>query len=85
MFKKNILTGLLVLIPIVLTLWVLVTLTQFLDQVLLFLPKEVQPDVFFGGAIPGYGVIVTLIVVFLTGVIANNFFGKRLLLFMSMC
>ena len=46
MFKKNILTGLLVLIPIVLTLWVLVTLTQFLDQVLLFLPKEVQPDVF---------------------------------------
>jgi len=79
MFKKNILTGLLVLIPIVLTLWVLVTLTQFLDQVLLFLPKEVQPDVFFGGAIPGYGVIVTLIVVFLTGVIANNFFGKKII------
>ena len=79
MFKKNILTGLLVLIPIVLTLWVLVTLTQFLDQVLLFLPKEVQPDFFFGGAIPGYGVIVTLIVVFLTGVIANNFFGKKII------
>ena len=79
MFKKNILTGLLVLIPIVLTLWVLVTLTQFLDQVLLFLPKEVQPDIFFGGSIPGYGVIVTLIVVFLTGVIANNFFGKKII------
>ena len=79
MLKKNILTGLLVLIPIVLTLWVLVTLTQFLDQVLLFLPKEVQPDIFFGGAIPGYGVIVTLIVVFLTGVIANNFFGKKII------
>jgi len=79
MFKKNILTGLLVLIPIVLTLWVLVTLTQFLDQELFFLPKEVQPDVFFGGAIPGYGVIVTLIVVFLTGVIANNFFGKKII------
>jgi len=79
MLKKNILTGLLVLIPIVLTLWVLVTLTQFLDQVLLFLPKEVEPDFFFGGAIPGYGVIVTLIVVFLTGVIANNFFGKKII------
>ena len=79
MLKKNILTGLLVLIPIVFTLWVLVTLTQFLDQVLLFLPKEVQPDIFFGGAIPGYGVIVTLIVVFLTGVIANNFFGKKII------
>jgi uncharacterized membrane protein len=79
MFKKNILTGLLVLIPIVLTLWVLVTLTQFLDKVLLFLPKEVQPDVFFGGAIPGYGVIVTLIVIFLTGLIANNFLGKKII------
>ena len=79
MFKKNILTGLLVLIPIVLTLWVLVTLTQFLDQVLLFLHKEFQPDIFFGGAIPGYGVIVTLVVVFLTGVIANNFFGKKII------
>jgi len=53
MFKKNILTGLLVLIPIVLTLWVLVTLTQFLDQVLLFLPKEFQPDIFFGGRFLG--------------------------------
>jgi uncharacterized membrane protein len=48
-------------------------------QVLLFLPKEFQPDIFFGGAIPGYGVIVTLVVVFLTGVIANNFFGKKII------
>jgi uncharacterized membrane protein len=79
MFKKNILTGLLVLIPIVLTLWVLITLTQFLDQVLLFLPAEFQPHTLFGGAIPGYGVIVTLVVVFLTGVIANNFFGKKII------
>ena len=79
MFKKNILTGLLVLIPIVLTLWVLITLTQFLDQVLHFLPEEFQPDVLFGGAIPGFGVIVTLVVVFLTGVIANNFFGKKII------
>jgi len=79
MFKKNILTGLLVLIPIVLTLWVLITLTQFLDQVVHFLPEEFQPDVLFGGAIPGFGVIVTLAVVFFTGVIANNFFGKKII------
>ena len=77
MFKKNILTGLLVLIPIVLTLWVLITLTQFLDQILVFIPNEFKPDILFGGAIPGYGVIVTLVIVFLTGVIANNFFGKK--------
>ena len=79
MFKKNILTGLLVLIPIVLTLWVLITLTQFLDKILVFMPDEFQPDIFFGGAIPGYGVIITFAIVFLTGVIANNFFGKRII------
>jgi uncharacterized membrane protein len=79
MFKKNILTGLLVLIPIVLTLWVLITLTQFLDKILVFMPDEFQPDVFFGGTIPGYGVVITFVIVFLTGVIANNFFGKRII------
>ena len=79
MFKKNILTGLLVLIPIVLTLWVLITLTQFLDKILVFIPDEFQPDVFFGVAIPGYGVVITFVIVFLTGVIANNFFGKRII------
>jgi uncharacterized membrane protein len=67
MFKKNILTGLLVLIPYCFNFMGTSYAHPIFRSSIIILPKEVQPDVFFGGAIPGYGVIVTLIVVFLTG------------------
>jgi uncharacterized membrane protein len=77
MFKKNIFTGLIVLIPLVLTLWVIYSLAHFLDQVVLFLPYEYQPNQLVGFNIPGVGVILTITSIFLVGLIANNFFGKR--------
>jgi uncharacterized membrane protein len=77
MFKKNIFTGLIVLIPLVLTLWVIYSLAHFLDQVVLFLPYEYQPNQLVGFNLPGVGVILTIASIFLVGLIANNFFGKR--------
>ena len=77
MFKKNIFTGLIVLIPLVLTLWVIYSLAHFLDQVVLFLPFQYQPNQLVGFNIPGVGVILTIASIFLVGVVANNFFGKR--------
>ena len=77
MFKKNIFTGLIVLIPLVLTLWVMYSLAHFLDQVVLFLPYQYQPNQLVGFNIPGVGVILTIASIFLVGLIANNFFGKR--------
>lgn len=79
MFKKNILTGLIVLIPLVLTFWVIYSLAHFLDQVVLFLPYEYQPYQLIGFNIPGVGVILTAAAIFIVGLIANNFFGKRLI------
>ena len=80
MIKKNILTGLLVLIPLILTIWVLFSLIQFLDKVVLLLPDHLRPEYFFGGEVFGFGLILTVFVVFITGVISNNFFGKKLIL-----
>ncbi|MDA9913528.1 DUF502 domain-containing protein [Methylophilaceae bacterium] len=77
MFKKNIFTGLIVLIPLVLTFWVIYSLAHFLDQVVLFLPYQYQPNQLVGFNIPGVGVILTIVSIFLVGLIANNFFGKR--------
>ena len=77
MFKKNIFTGLIVLIPLVLTLWVIFSLAHFLDQVVLFLPYQYQPNQLVGFNIPGVGVMLTIASIFLVGVVANNFFGKR--------
>ena len=68
MFKKNILTGLLVLIPIVLTLWVLNYANSiFRSSLIISCLKNFSHISLFGGAIPGYGVIVTLVGVFLNG------------------
>lgn len=77
--RKYLIAGLLVWIPLVITGWVLKLLIDTMDQTLLLLPAHLQTDVLFGIHIPGMGVILTVSIVLLTGVIAANFFGKKLL------
>lgn len=72
-------SGLLVWLPIVVTLFVVKFLVDLLSKSLLLLPPEYQPDVILGVHIPGAGVILTLLVIFLTGLIAANFIGRRLM------
>ena len=79
MIKKNFITGLLVLIPLILTFWVLFSLIKFLDQVLFLLPETLRPDYILGIEDFGFGVILTFIIILLTGIIANNFFGKKII------
>jgi uncharacterized membrane protein len=78
--KKYLITGLLVLVPLVITIWVLKSLIGIMDQSLLLLPEEWHPHTLFGRDIPGFGVIVTFVIVITTGVIATNFFGMQLIL-----
>lgn len=78
--KKYFITGLLVLVPLVITIWVLSSLIGMMDQSLLLLPEEWHPHTFFGRDIPGIGAILTLLIVFTTGLIATNFFGMQLIL-----
>ncbi len=77
--KRYFITGLLVLVPLFITVWVLATLINMMDQSLLLLPVQWRPEAQFGHAIPGFGVLLTLAIIFVTGLIATNFFGKRLL------
>lgn len=76
--KKNFITGLLVLVPLLITVWVLSTLIGIMDQSLWLLPVEWRPLAIFGRSVPGLGAILTLLIILITGVIATNFFGKRL-------
>lgn len=80
-FQRYLITGLLVLVPLVITLWVLRALINMMDQSLLLLPMAWRPDTWLGVHIPGFGVILTLLIVLITGVVATNFFGKRIILF----
>ena len=79
MFKKNFITGLLVLIPLALTAWVLFSLIQFLDQIVIFMPDHLKPESLVGQNIPGFGLVLTFAITFIIGVVANNFFGKKLI------
>ncbi len=77
--KKYLLTGLLALVPLVITLWVLSFIIGILDQSLLLLPDAWHPDNLLGIHIPGLGVILTVVVVLTTGLLVRNVFGQRLL------
>lgn len=77
--KKYFITGLLIWIPLVITIWVLKVIFDALDQSLLLLPESFQTEHWLGVHIPGLGAILTIVVVFLTGVFATNFFGARLI------
>jgi len=76
--KKYLITGLLIWIPLVITIWVLRLVVDTLDQSLLLLPEKWRTEGFLGVHIPGMGVILTLVIVFATGVFATNFFGAQL-------
>lgn len=79
--KKYLLTGLLVWVPLVITLWVLNLIITSLDTTLTLLPERWRPDVYLGTHIPGFGVILTVVVVFITGLMVRNVLGQRLLSF----
>jgi uncharacterized membrane protein len=78
--KKYLITGLLVLVPLVITIWVLKSLIGIMDQSLLLLPEQWHPHTLFGREIPGFGVVLTFVIVFITGAIATNFFGMQIIL-----
>jgi uncharacterized membrane protein len=78
-FRKWLLAGLLVLVPLIITLWVLNWVIGTLDQTLRILPVAWHPDHLLGFHIPGLGVIFAVGVVLAIGAMASNIIGNRLL------
>jgi uncharacterized membrane protein len=76
--KKYLITGLLIWIPLVITIWVLKLVVDTLDQTLLLLPPALRTESWLGMHIPGLGVLLTIVIVLVTGVLAANFIGERL-------
>lgn len=77
-FKKYLIAGLLVWLPLGVTLLVLKLLVGFMDQTLLLLPEQYQPEALFGFHIPGVGLVLSVLVVLVTGVLVANLFGRQL-------
>ena len=76
--RTIIVAGLLVWIPLGLTIFVIKLLIDLLGQTYLLIPPALRPENLIGTEIPGIGVIVAIIVVLLTGLVTANYFGKRI-------
>ena len=76
--KSVFLTGLLVLVPLAITLWVLGLIIGTMDQTLLLLPSSWQPERVFGFRLPGLGAVLTLAFIFVVGLLTQNFIGQKL-------
>lgn len=79
MLKKYFITGLLIWLPLAVTLWILDIILTTLDRTLLLLPQAWRPDQWLGVHVPGFGLILAVLVIFVTGVLAANIIGERLL------
>lgn len=76
--KRYFVTGLLIWVPLGITLWVLALLVGTMDQTLQVLPAEWQPEAWSGFRIPGLGVILTGVIILITGIFGANFFGQKI-------
>ncbi len=79
--KKYFITGLLIWVPLGITAWVLSLIVRSMDQSLLLLPQAIHPEHLLGIYIPGLGALLTLLVVFLTGLVATNIVGQKMVRF----
>lgn len=79
MLRKYFITGLLIWLPLAVTLWILDIILTTLDRTLLLLPEAWRPDQLLGVHVPGFGLILSVLVILVTGVLAANIIGERLL------
>ncbi len=79
--RRYFVAGLLVWIPLGITLWVLKLLVDLMDQSLLLLPEQFRTEALFGFHVPGLGIVLTVAIVLATGALAANIFGRQLLTF----
>jgi uncharacterized membrane protein len=76
---KNIfLTGLAVIVPLGLTLYILVFLIGMMDGLLTIIPRQYHPDTLIGFHIPGFGIIVTILLIFISGLMTKSIVGNRI-------
>src|SRR4029078_1543086 len=80
-FKRYLITGLVIWVPLAITLWVLDLLVSIMYKTLLLVPHELRTESWLGVHIPGLGVILTLLIVFATGVFTTNIIGQRMVKF----
>lgn len=76
--RRYLVAGVLVWLPILATLWVIRFIVSLMDSILLWLPEQARPQALIGYAVPGIGILIALVVLFVTGLLVTNLIGKRI-------
>lgn len=76
--KRYLIAGLLVWVPLGVTVMVIKLLVGIMDNTLLWLPERYQPDTLLGFHVPGIGVVLSVVIVMVTGIVVANLFGRKL-------
>ena len=76
--RRYLVAGVLVWLPILATLWVITFIVGLMDSILTWLPERYQPLALVGFRLPGFGIVVALVVLLVTGLIVSNLIGRRL-------
>ncbi len=79
MLRRYLVAGLLVWVPLGITFLVIKFLLEQMDSLLLLLPVEWRPETVLGFSIPGFGLVLAIIILLITGVIVANLLGRSLL------
>lgn len=78
--RNNFLTGLVVVAPVILTLYVIYLIVTFIDtRVVPWVPAAYNPATYLGQDIPGFGVIIFILVTTLVGMLTKGLFGRQML------
>jgi uncharacterized membrane protein len=76
--RNYLIGGLMVWIPIMVTVWVVRFLSGILDNSIVLLPPSWRPEAVFGQYVPGFGIVLSVLVLLLTGVLVRNLFGEKI-------
>ncbi len=78
MLRKYLIAGLLIWLPLAITLWVLDFIVTTMDRTLMVLPASLHPDQVLGVHVPGLGLVMSVIILLVTGALAANIIGARM-------
>lgn len=77
--RRYLVAGVLVWLPVLATVWVVTFIVQLTDRTLLLLPEAYRPEALVGFPLPGLGIVFAFLVLLITGLLATNLVGRRIL------
>jgi uncharacterized membrane protein len=77
--RNYLIAGLLIWVPVMVTVWVVRFVSGVLDQSIVLLPPSWRPEALFGQYVPGFGIVLALLVLFLTGLLARDLLGDKMI------